>query len=333
METYLAIRETTMDTLPRVSQEDIERALTIGDLAKMPPEVRIRYYVATCASAGLNPMTQPFTPMKNQAGQVVLYANKEAAEQLRKRDRISIRILSREKDDGLYIVTVAASTPDGRCEESQGIIEIANLKGTNLANAMMKCETKAKRRVTMALCGLGFPMDDDYGSRPVAFDLRTGEIPSDDAHDAVPEASANDLATLTAELFDQRTPPDARASAVGQQIDALLTAFATDADAYWQRVRGTYPDLTPGALARVRDHLQAKLDTEQAVWPPTTRQESHGAGEAVALDAKKPDANLMPSRTRREEKKEEEDISAFALEEDDVFDAEASAALDRDLAD
>lgn len=137
------------------------------------------------------------------------------------------------------------------------------------------------------------------------------------------------LASLTAELFD-RTPPDARASAVGQQIDALLAALATDADAYWTKVRGTYPDLTPGALARVRDHLQAKLDAEQAASLSTTAQ----AGQpTTGTTTEKPESTLPPSRASQEEKKEEEGISAFALEEDDVFDSDASAALDRDLAD
>ena len=272
MDANLAIRETTLSTLPRVSTEDIEQALTIGDLAKMPPEVRIRYYCATCASAGLNPMTQPFTPMKNQAGQVVLYANKEAAEQLRKRDRISIRILSREKDDGLYIVTVAASTPDGRCEESQGIIEITNLKGTALANAMMKCETKAKRRVTMALCGLGFPMDDEYGGRPVAFDLRTGEIPLDDVEDNPPSLEqAKSLQDHISDLYGDRPQADPRQTILGQAITQRLSDAGLSPDqqeAAWSAWRQKYPDLTPGVLSMLHDKIEAKYQASRAPQTP-----------------------------------------------------------------
>lgn len=45
--------------------------------------------------------------------------------------------------------------PHGRQDESIGAVPIAALKGEALANAMMKCETKAKRRVTLSICGLG----------------------------------------------------------------------------------------------------------------------------------------------------------------------------------
>lgn len=272
MSTALTIRETALATLPTVHQEDIERALTIGDLAKMPPEVRIRYYLATCQSAGLNPMTQPFTPIKNQAGQVILYANATCAEQLRKRDRVSIRVLGREKDDGVYIVTVSASTPDGRCEESQGIVDISGLKGTALANAMMKAETKAKRRVTMALCGLGFPMDDDAHGMPVAFNPQTGEIPMDDPLHI--EGSLDEpqkgLQDHIADLYGDAITPDplgaAQRSPVGQEIAALLTTAGLapeDQAQSWSRWQVKYPDLTPGVLAMIRDGLAQRLAQAQ----------------------------------------------------------------------
>jgi hypothetical protein len=45
--------------------------------------------------------------------------------------------------------------PNGRQDESIGAVNIAGLKGENRANAMMKAETKAKRRVTLSICGLG----------------------------------------------------------------------------------------------------------------------------------------------------------------------------------
>ena len=36
-----------------------------------------------------------------------------------------------------------------------GCVAVGHLKGERLANAMMKCEIKAKRRVTLSICGLG----------------------------------------------------------------------------------------------------------------------------------------------------------------------------------
>ena len=38
---------------------------------------------------------------------------------------------------------------------STGAVPIAGLKGEEFANALMKAETKAKRRATLSICGLG----------------------------------------------------------------------------------------------------------------------------------------------------------------------------------
>jgi hypothetical protein len=43
----------------------------------------------------------------------------------------------------------------GRTDIARGAVNISGLKGEMLANAMMKAETKAKRRATLSICGLG----------------------------------------------------------------------------------------------------------------------------------------------------------------------------------
>jgi len=50
------------------------------------------------------------------------------------------------------LVRYEASCPS----EATGAVDIKGLTGKNLANAFMKAETKAKRRVTLSICGLGF---------------------------------------------------------------------------------------------------------------------------------------------------------------------------------
>jgi hypothetical protein len=55
----------------------------------------------------------------------------------------------------VYEVVARACLPDGRCTESIGAVSIINLKGEAYANAVMKAETKAKRRATLDLLGLG----------------------------------------------------------------------------------------------------------------------------------------------------------------------------------
>jgi hypothetical protein len=84
-----------------------------------------------------------------------LYARKDCTEQLRSNRKISLKIVSRENVNDVYIVTAQATLPDGRCDESIGAVSIKAAAGDGLANAIMKCETKAKRRVTLSICGLG----------------------------------------------------------------------------------------------------------------------------------------------------------------------------------
>lgn len=131
----------------------IEQVLIKGDLSVLNEAQRIQYYNQVCQTVGLNPLTKPFEYI-NLNGKLVLYATKGCAEQLRSLYSISIKITARETIEGVYVVTAAAQGRDGRVDESTGAVQIAGLKGDNLANAMMKAETKAKRRVTLSICGL-----------------------------------------------------------------------------------------------------------------------------------------------------------------------------------
>lgn len=131
----------------------IEKALIHGDLSSLSEEDRLSYYNKVCESLNLNPLTKPFDYIKlNQ--KLTLYATKSCTEQLRQIHNISLTISSREKIDSVYVVTAKAKTRDGREDESTGVVNTENLKGEALSNAMMKAETKAKRRVTLSICGL-----------------------------------------------------------------------------------------------------------------------------------------------------------------------------------
>lgn len=132
----------------------IEQALIGGDLAKLTPAQRVSYYNQVCQSLGLNPLTKPFAYIPLN-GKLVLYALKDCTEQLRSTRKVSVTIAARELADDCYVVSAKAMLPDGRCDESIGAVPLAGLKGEARANAMMKAETKAKRRVTLSICGLG----------------------------------------------------------------------------------------------------------------------------------------------------------------------------------
>ena len=134
--------------------DSIEKALIGGDLASLKPEERLHYYNAVCKSLSLNPLTKPFAYIVlNQKLQ--LYALKDCTEQLRKIHGVSITNVDPKQIGELLVVVASAQDRDGRIDSSTGAVNLNGLKGENLANAMMKAETKAKRRVTLSICGLG----------------------------------------------------------------------------------------------------------------------------------------------------------------------------------
>jgi hypothetical protein len=158
--------------------EVIERVIASGDIAKMDPQARVAFYWRTCESLGLNPLTQPFSYL-NLDGKIVLYARKDATEQLRRVNRVSVFALTeKESEDGTFTVTAQGRLPDGREDAATGIVFIKGLSGQALANAKMKAETKAKRRLTLSLVGLGFMDESEVEGlgEPVVVDHTTGEI-------------------------------------------------------------------------------------------------------------------------------------------------------------
>lgn len=159
-----------MEKLPaHTMPEALQAALMQGDLSQLSTEQKVMYYHKVCESVGLNPLTKPFDFMKGQGGKEVLYANKNATEQLRDIKGISINIVAREKVDSLYIVTARATMGNGRTDESIAAVDLGSLKGEALANACMKAETKAKRRVTLSIVGLGMLDETELKDNPQAF--------------------------------------------------------------------------------------------------------------------------------------------------------------------
>lgn len=147
-----------MNNLPATQQltpaQVIEAALVRGDLSKLDDEQRVMYYTSTCESLGLNKLTKPFEYITLN-GKLTLYATKNCTEQLRDLHGVSIVDTQSKIERDLCIVTVKAANAKGRTDQSVGAVDIKGLAGEKLANAFMKAETKAKRRVTLSICGLG----------------------------------------------------------------------------------------------------------------------------------------------------------------------------------
>lgn len=169
---------TGIQTRPSAPLPDaVEQVLVHGDLSKLSTQERLKYYIAMCEASNLDPRGRPFEYISLQ-GKLVLYARKQCAEQLNGMHGISHSVEKIETDEkaGVVEVTVRA-TMGSRSTMDIGIVPISGLKGADLANARMKAVTKAKRRCTLSLCGLGSVIDEtELDTVSVRECTETGEL-------------------------------------------------------------------------------------------------------------------------------------------------------------
>ena len=241
----------------------LERVIALGDLGRLTPEERISYYRAVCESVGLNPLTKPLDYITLN-GKLTLYANKGATDQIRRNRGVSIDRVEREVVEGIYVVTVYGHDGSGRVDSDMGTVPIRGLTGDNLANAMLKALTKAKRRLTLSLCGLGMLDELEVATIPSAqrvdVDQETGEIlrlPRTTERVVSPPTVSED------EIEDLRSP------------EAVSEPLGLDDPALWQEPAPVY-DVHTEALTKdqIRQLLtSANLTTADAarkaseLWP------------------------------------------------------------------
>lgn len=151
----------TQPALPQTPQSlvsdlgSLERVLLQGDLSCLNADDRIDYYRKVCATVGLNPLTKPFEYLVLD-GKHVLYATRNCTDQLCFVHRLSVSIVSCNEENELMIVRARVTAPDGRQNEAMGVVDLKGMSGKFRANAMMRAETKAKRRAVLSMCGLSF---------------------------------------------------------------------------------------------------------------------------------------------------------------------------------
>lgn len=204
--------------------EAYELALVSGDLEKLTPADRVTYYRNVCSSLGLNPLTQPFDYIRLN-NKLRLYALKNATDQLRDLRKVSITRLEREVIGDLYVVTAYARAADGREDSDFGAVTVKGLTGDNLANAMLRCVTKAKRRVTLSICGLGWLDETEAETIPTArravVDTSTGEVIEDQPRITAPKATAT-VATLGTDADGEEIPPHPLAVRAEDEVEGRL---------------------------------------------------------------------------------------------------------------
>lgn len=152
---------------PLPSPEILKAVLVTGDLAPLTPDQQNEYYLAVCRTLRLNPLTQPFAYIKLN-NKLQLYPKKDCTDQLRSIYNISVTVVGREKIGDVYCVTARARHPSGREDSDDGTVFVGSNSGDVLANLMMKAVTKAKRRVTLSICGLGMTDESELETIPEA---------------------------------------------------------------------------------------------------------------------------------------------------------------------
>ena len=232
----------------------IETVLVAGDLAKLSADQRLTYYQRLCESLGLNPLTQPFQYLQ-LSGKLVLYATKSCTEQLRQLHGVSITGITSAQVGDVYIVTATAMDKNGRTDCATGAVAIAGLKGDALANGLMKAESKAKRRLTLSLCGLGMLDETEIETipgavrAPMALPVTNGHavapVPAPDplpAADPQPTDEVTDLRGLcnwAIDLYPQVFTSD----------DAVKAALRTHGTKTWSK------NTDVAALQRMLEHV------------------------------------------------------------------------------
>lgn len=225
----------------------MERVLMVGDLGQLQPGERVRYYNAVCESVGLNPLTRPFDYIK-LSGKLTLYARKDATEQLRKLHGVSVGNVQVDYNDDLVIVSVTATDAQGRSDSDVGAVTIGSLKGDARANAIMKAVTKAKRRVTLSICGLGWLDETEIETIPTA-----SPVNIDNDSGEIIDMADNDLPEVDQSLFDFAPGDDVLVAGKNDEkpgtvvrIDGTLVVVNVDGKEYSMKPeRLTLVDVSP----------------------------------------------------------------------------------------
>lgn len=238
-----------------LSSEIVEQVLLNGDLSKLKPEERLSYYKNVCEGIGLNPLTKPFDYI-NLNGKLTLYALKTATDQLRKLHKVSVIDLTVKVEAGCIVATAKGQDGQGRTDCSTGAVSSQDkmgigLKGEAYANAIMKAETKAKRRLTLSLCGLGMLDETEVTTIP---GVKIGEPTVDVQVATTPEAKAEAVADMKAAAPEPTG--DKKTAAAMKAIHAMLKTLGIEVDQFHAYVHkvwevGSMKDLSIEKLTEI----------------------------------------------------------------------------------
>ena len=267
------------------------------DTGSLTAQQRAGYVTALCRALRLNPLTNPVQFIRLN-GKEVLYVTRTATDQL-----AAIHGLNRKTVRGPEIVdiagmkvalcTVEVTLPNGRSETAT-----ATLKVEDPTQLYMKLETKAKRRGTLAILGLGLLAEEEAESIPGA---ERGDITPSAPPAPKPTALDDYRACLSAAGCLHDAAQDYRL--LSQRLHAEdATTAASEALAEWLDAGGYVLTATEQRAAERGDYPREMLDILDAVAECATgadvvRWWGQTAHVVEALGAHAKAAKLIVART------------------------------------
>ena len=258
----------------------IESIVTKGDLSGLNQVQKVQYYNYRCKQIGLDPSAKPFD-LLNLSGKQVLYANAGATQQLCNIHRLSTQITGKERVDDIYIVSVRVTGADGRVSENQGAVSVSGLKGDALANAVLKCTTKAIRRSVLAHCGLGMLDETEVETIPNAYKVDLTNSVQAIAQTPAPETILEELDKPAITDWPMMVPGADEAHSYHRDADQWVDAFLTMVDkiAGNKKISADDKSFKLGEFERVNKSLFTKVrDASPGLWEILTS----GIGSARA---------------------------------------------------
>ena len=209
----------------------LQQVILKQDLRTLSDQDKLIYYKKVCESIGINPLTKPFDYIVLNNKQT-LYATKNCTDQLRSLHKISIAVKDRKIDNGLLTIVVEAEDAKGRKDSDMGFANVQGLRGDPLGNAMLKAVTKAKRRVTLSICGLGGFLDEteveDLPQRAVSKHKQGKMTPT--TQDVLKRIDESNKATYKLMLPGNQEKAHNSLESLGETFNYLILQIMTDPD-------------------------------------------------------------------------------------------------------
>jgi hypothetical protein len=245
------------------SQKAIQSFIIKGDVSMLSQEERVAHYLETCARLGIDPNTLPLQYIKFQ-GREICYLTRVATDQLAEKHQLDREIIDGPKvidAEGTKMIFACcrAKLPSGRVETA-----VATVPLNDPLNGFMKCETKAKRRATLSILGLGMLDESEIETIPGIQSAERVSIPANQTKlVSVPStqnaAAAGDIKKVAAINVANETQLLDRANAVATYSDEVRNAYAVRWAALvkTEAGRAAWRKMKPGAL---RDEVLFKFD-------------------------------------------------------------------------